>query len=361
MTEAAPPHGRGATVRFAVVGTSLLALTVAHFATDPHQHDVHNLLFKATYLPLILAGLWFGVRGALIWTGVTCGAYVIHLVGQLHGHQSLWVGFLDLGLYNVVALTTAVLSQRRAQALSRAESHARALEENARALLRAEETIRRSERLRGLGELAAGMAHEIRNPLGGIRGAGEVLRRSDTPPDVREEFGALLESEIARLDAVVGNFLEFARPRPAEVADVGVREAVDALMLLLRPEAAKRQVELSNAVAPEVHVHADAGLLRQILLNLVLNAIQIQKGGGRVEISAAESGGSVSVDVTDTGPGVPPQVRDRIFDPYVTAREDGSGLGLAVAVRLATSMDGTLCLLRSAPGDTAFRLVLPAG
>src|SRR6185436_16101661 len=99
----------------------------------------------------------------------------------------------DIGLYFIVAATTGLLSQRRDQALERAEAQARELDANARALLQAEETMRRSERLRALGELAAGMAHEIRNPLGGIRGAAEVLVKPQTSPEARAEFGKLLD------------------------------------------------------------------------------------------------------------------------------------------------------------------------
>src|SRR5439155_20931661 len=200
----------------------------------------------------------------------------------------------------------------------------------------------RSERLRALGELAAGMAHEIRNPLGGIRGAAEVLVKPQTSPEARAEFGKLLDEEVTRLDRVVGNFLDFARPPAAEVARVRPAEVVDAVFLLLAGAAKSRGVATENAVARDVEVGADPDLLRQILLNLCLNAVQAQDGGGLVRVTASRDGDRVLLDVEDRGPGVAPDLRGRLFDPYVTGRAGGSGLGLPIAARLAETMAGRM-------------------
>jgi two-component system, NtrC family, sensor histidine kinase HydH len=343
----------------ATVAVMILVLTSFHFATDAHAISVHDLLFKATFVPLILAGLWFPLRGALAWSALTSAVYLWHVFGDLsaHVHGTLWVG--DIVLYNVVTGVTSFLSQRRAEALSQARRQARDLEENARALLRAEETLRRGERLRAMGELAAGLAHEIRNPLGGIQGAAEVLRREDSPREVAEEFWTLLESEVARLDGVVANFLQFARPPTPDVSSVRLRDLVSAVFLLLRPEAGRREIVCDNAVDQGVLVRADESLLRQILLNLMLNAVQVQSSEGRIRVSAQVDPERVVVDVADRGPGVPERLRDSLFDAYVTGRSEGTGLGLAVAVRLATSMRGCLELVSTGEAGSTFRVVLP--
>ncbi len=343
----------------AIIAIMIATLTAFHFATDVHAVAVHDLLFKATFVPLILAGLWFPPRPALTWSALTSVVYFWHLFGGLsgHAHNTLWVG--DIVLYNVVTAVTSVLSQRSANALAQARRHSRDLETNARALLRAEETLRRGERLRAMGELAAGMAHEIRNPLSGIQGAAEVLRREDSPREVAEEFGALLESEVARLDSVVANFLEFARPPKPDVSSVALHDLTAAVFLLLRPEAKRREIVCENAVAPDVVVRADESLLRQILLNLMLNAVQVQSDGGLIRVSARIETERVVVDVEDRGPGVPTEMRDSLFDAYVTGRSEGTGLGLAVAVRLATSMRGSLEVASTGASGSTFRVVLP--
>ncbi len=349
--------------KLAVVAGSLLALTVVHFTTSPHWHALHEFLFKVTFLPLLLAGLWFHVRGGLIASLLTSAVYLVHLFTQLAGagHHSMQAAVGDIFLYNVVAFTTGFLASRHAQELQRAETQARELEQNARALLQAEETIRGSERLRALGELAAGMAHEIRNPLGGIRGAAEVLRKPDTRADAREEFGALLDGEVARLDRVVGNFLDFARPPAPETSPVRPAEVLDSVFLLLGAEARRHEIALESTVPRELSVRADPDLLRQVLLNLSLNAVQVQqgRGGGRVRVTAARDGDLVALDVEDRGPGVAESIRDRLFDPYVTARAGGSGLGLPIAARLADSMGGRVMLRSTGPDGTVFRVTLP--
>lgn len=351
-------------MKAALIAGTLLVIAALHVASDPMQMDLHNFLFKVTYVPLVLAGWWFHLRGGLITSAVMSVFALTHYFTQLSGHamhHPLWSLVADLCLYVIVAVTTGLLSERRDQALARAEAQARELEANARALLSAEEAMRRSERLRALGELAAGMAHEIRNPLGGIRGAAEVLVKPETKPDARAEFGKLLDDEVTRLDRVVGNFLDFARPPAAEVARVRPAEVVDAVFLLLAGEARGRGVTTENAVARDVEVRADADLLRQILLNLCLNAMQAQSGGGRVRVAASRDGDRVFLDVEDGGPGVAADLRGRLFDPYVTGRAGGSGLGLPIASRLAETMSGRVELLRTGETGSVFRVTLPAG
>jgi signal transduction histidine kinase len=357
----APPAARSrSAVRAAAVALSLAALTAAHYLTPHHAISVHDLLFKVTFLPLIVAGLWFRPRTALAFSAATSAAYLVHVFLDLAhaGHGSLWVG--DVVLYNVVALVTSILSQRRADALARMQAQARQLEENTRALLTAEETIRRTERLRSVGELASGMAHEIRNPLSGVRGAAEVLAKEDTAPAARREFAHLLEEEVARLDKVVRNFLDFARPPRAEAASVPVKDVVSAVLLLVVGEARSRDVLLDDLSPPALAARADADLLRQVLLNVVLNALQAQPRGGRVRVTASSADGSVRIDVEDAGPGVPDALRRTLFDPYVSGREGGTGLGLAVASRLMETMQGSIALAATGPQGSTFRLTLPA-
>ena len=347
--------------KLALVTGCLLVIAALHVFSDPMEHDFHNFLFKVTYVPLVLAGWWFHLRGGLVASGVMSVFSLTHYFVQLSGHHTIGSVVADLCLYFIVAVTTGLLSQRRDHALARAEAQARELEQNARALLSAEEAMRRSERLRALGELAAGMAHEIRNPLGGIRGAAEVLVKPGTKPEARAEFGKLLEDEVARLDRVVANFLDFARPPAAEIAHVRPADVVDAVFLLIAGTARANGVATENAVARDIEVRGDADLLRQILLNLCLNAVQAQPDGGVVRVTATRDGDRVLLDIADRGPGVTPDLRDRLFDPYVTGRDGGSGLGLPIASRLAETMSGSVVVARTGADGSVFRVTVPSG
>lgn len=357
----APATGLATRAKLTCVVGSLLALSAAHVTAPPHWHEFHSMLFNVAFVPLILAGIWFHVRGAVVAGALTSVMSLTHLFLQLGpGHSmSLKSTVLLIVLYNVVAFTTGVLSERREHALARSEAHAEALERNARALIHAEEVIARSERLHALGELAAGMAHEIRNPLGGIRGAAEVLARDSTPKEIRREFGQLMESEVGRLDRVVRNFLQFARSAPANVDAVRAADVVESVLLLLRADARRSGILLDHDVPQDVTVLADPDLLRQVLLNVALNAIQAQPAGGLVHVSARSLGDSVELRVEDQGRGIPSQLRESMFDAFVTTRPDGSGLGLPIAYRLTKSMGGHVDLVATGPTGTTFRIVLP--
>ena len=372
MAPACPPHGPAslrqdggarvddmdrAGLKPAAIGLALLGLTVAHFVTPAERHAIHEVLFKATYLPVILAGLWFGMRGALAASGLTAGLYLVHIFGQLAGHGShgLWTVLFDVGMFSAMSMVAGVLSDRRQQARREAEGRADELRETTRVLLRAEEELRRAERLRSLGELAAGLAHEIRNPLGGIKGAGEILARDGCPPETREEFRGVLISEIERLDRIVENVLRFARPQEGECASVELRSELEKVFLLLRARAKRGAIEFGLEVPAGLTVRAAPDLLRQVLLNVCLNALQAMPEGGRL-LARASAGPPISLEIEDTGPGMPAEIRHRIFDPFVTGRPEGTGLGLATSYRIMQSLGGRIDVSRTGPEGTVMRI-----
>ncbi len=344
-----------------MVAGLILFLSLAHFLASPHDAQLHGFLFKATFLPLVLAGLWFGLRGALVASAVTAAIYLVHVWVQLVPAECHDTGAIvaDVGLLIVLALIAGVLSDRRVEALDRERARAEELEGANRRLLRAEEALRRSDRLRALGELSAGLAHEIRNPLGGIRGAAEILVREDTSPQARGEFADVLRAEVARLDRVVAGFLDFARPPQGKREPVDVGSEARTVGLLVAGQARSAGVCLEVRAPEGVLADGDGDLLRQALLNLVLNAMQAAGPGGSVRI-AVKARDPVAVEVVDDGSGVPPELAQSLFDPFRSGRPEGTGLGLALAHRLMESMGGNVKLTETGPEGTRMVLELPA-
>ncbi len=222
-----------------------------------------------------------------------------------------------------------------------------------------------TEKLAAVGTMTAGLSHEIRNPLNAAALQLSVLeRRLRRLPEGQQ--GPLLEplllvrDEIRRLDHILEDFLQFARPREfrPESVDVGplLRRVVD----LLSGQAETRKVKLelvgAEAVAP---VAGEEERLRQVLINLALNALDATPAGGSVLLSAGEDPGRVWITIDDSGPGIPPELRDRIFEPFFTTKAEGSGLGLSIVHAIVTQHEGTLEVGTSPGGGARFILRLP--
>jgi signal transduction histidine kinase len=225
-----------------------------------------------------------------------------------------------------------------------------------------EELVAR-ERLAALGEAAAVVSHEVRNPLGAILNAVSILRR-DPSGTTRTNVVSMIEEEVLRLDQLVGDLLAFARPLEARVGRVDPEALVNEALEQLRAQ----HPELNVTVVPNLQalpapgLRADPVLLQLALSNLLRNAVQASPPGGQVELRV-EPGKDASVDlvVEDAGPGVAEHLRGRIFEPFFTTRATGSGLGLAVVQRVAHAHKGTVSVDRGNLGGAAFRLSIPRG
>ncbi|HEX8909763.1 MAG TPA: ATP-binding protein, partial [Anaeromyxobacteraceae bacterium] len=227
-------------------------------------------------------------------------------------------------------------------------------------LARAQDQLVRQERLAALGQLAAVVAHEVRNPLGVVFNSLGALRRAVPAQGDARMLLDIVGEEAERLNRIVGDLLDFARPsRPAVRPEPLGPIVEDALQAALAGDT--RGVKVERALPAELpHVPMDARLLRQALVNLVVNAVQAMgAGGGTLTVRArAERDGAV-LEIEDTGPGIPEDVRHRIFEPFFTTKAAGTGLGLAVVKRIVDDHHGTIETRRATAGGTVFAIRLP--
>lgn len=218
-----------------------------------------------------------------------------------------------------------------------------------------ESEVKRQEKLAALGSMAAGIAHEIRNPLGSISGSLQLLtQRGSLDDDERQLFGIALR-EIDRLNKLVSDFLQYARPQRRPAGPLAARPLVDEVLEGLRNAASGAAFE--NRVPEGVTLLADAHSFKQVILNLLLNAAQA--GARHVIVSATAAEGRVRVDVEDDGPGIAAEALPRLFEPFFTTRPDGVGLGLAIVYRLMEELQGSV-RVESSPGRTVMHLFFPA-
>lgn len=364
---------RSALWRGAVIAALGGGLLLAHYATPTHSHTPHDVYDRLLYIPIVLAAFWFGVAGGLTTSLLVTFAYAPHFLFDLGG-DPLGHGLgrtFELWNWNLVALITGWLSQRLRRERDRAEATARErqqalsdLSERTRQVLEAEGQLRHADRLATLGKLAANLAHEIRNPLGSIRGTAEILADHFQPGQREHEFLTILQREVTRLNAVLTNFLEFARGQSlsgfAASGTSTVEEAITTVSHLLEQELAKREVILElRAVSPGLTVPIPAQQLTQLLLNLVLNAAQATPRGGSICITTESRDAQATICVEDSGPGIPAEIREKAFQPFFTTREDGTGLGLSIVQRIAQRAGGRAEVGESRLGGALLRIVLP--
>jgi two-component system sensor histidine kinase PilS (NtrC family) len=221
--------------------------------------------------------------------------------------------------------------------------------------------VRRADRLAVVGGLAAGLAHEIRNPLASMCGSIEILGSSPGLDEQERRLMQVVQSEAERLEGLVREFLSFARPVSPALEALEGSAAVAETMELFRPQLAERGIEVSVRAAAPVWLRADPRQLRQVLWNLLGNAADATPRGGRVEIRLFASGEHGVLEVADTGEGIAEEDLQRIFDPFFTTKERGTGLGLAIVHRIVEAHGGEVSV-RSDPGQgSTFRVVLPRG
>lgn len=230
--------------------------------------------------------------------------------------------------------------------------------------------MKERERLAALGEMAAGLAHEIRNPLGAIKASAQYLVEPGTESNPADrEFLDIIVEETDRLNRVVGAFLDYARPSTGDARAIDVRDAVDRTLKLLGAELSATGTRLSVEEDPAMpKVRIDAERFRQVLLNLIRNAVEAMGNGGELrirvttnEVARGSAGTSwVELQVHDTGPGIPPEVAKHLFVPFVTTKDRGTGLGLAISQRIVAGAGGHIDV-RTEPGKgTTFTVRLPA-
>ncbi|MHC4859560.1 MAG: sensor histidine kinase [Planctomycetota bacterium] len=342
--------------RPAILAAVILAVSLAHYLTPTGEHGSHALhaFYRWFYhLPIILAAFWYGIRGGMAACGAVTGLYLPHVLFQWHGGSAdQW---LEIVLYNLVGIVTGVLSQRQRNSFA-------ALKEKTQVLVETEEQLRAADRLAALGQLSAGLAHEVKTPLASIRGAAEILG-SGTAKDVEQkEFSEILLREVDRLNRVVIRFLDFARPTEDESRDADLGSAVDEILNLVRLEAAREKVEVETDLADGLpRVKVDPEQLKQVILNLVMNALQAMENGGTLEVTTKLASGKVQLTVADTGEGIPDEIRDRVLDPFYTTRPRGTGLGLSIVQKILLNHGAELDLRRREPGGTMAVVTFQAG
>ena len=226
-------------------------------------------------------------------------------------------------------------------------------------LERSKENLTRAAKLAVVGEMAAAMSHEVRTPLGILRSSAQLLMREPTLSEEGREVCGFIISETERLNRLVTTLIDSARPRAPEFSPVDISELARHTSAMLAIQAQKKNISLYCEDTPPAIASCDAEQITQVILNLLLNAIQVLPEGGHITMQVSSHADNVLLTVADDGPGVPEDQRKQIFDPFFTQRAGGIGLGLAVVRQIVLAHHGEISVHESAMHGAEFRLKLP--
>jgi signal transduction histidine kinase len=340
-----------------------------------HTRDVapiQSSYWPVFFVPVTTAAIYFRPLGTLLWTAATSAAYCAYLIPALKQFELGWQGLSELLLRNLffflVAMTVNRFVMESRVQVRRYQLLSESLAEANRNLRQAQEDARRAERLAALGQLSAGLAHEIRNPLGVIKGSAEILKEKLTGAnELARELAGYIYTEVNRLSSLVGRFLDFARPSQLNVRAEELPELLERCLKAVAQQSQNATIKVVKEYAePLPRALVDADVCEQVFTNLISNAFEAMSDDGQLTIRIhtaqkySEPAAELAVEIADTGPGVPEEMKEQIFNPFYTTKKSGVGLGLAIVSKIVDAHGGAVKLV-SAPGQGAcFRVTLPA-
>lgn len=314
-------------------------------------------------LPVMSAATSLGLAGLVAAVVLACGAYLSLVLFVPPGYfVSEWpVVILRETTFPIAGFLTYELLEANRAATRRAERAAEALAEANRNLQEAEAQVRRSERLAALGQLSAGLAHEIRNPLSTIKGSAEMLLKDvDTNGALAHELAGFISTEVDRTNALVTRFLDFARPLTLRLEETEITEVIDEAAAQVEKHTPPLDVSIYKNYSPDIPAFLlDRQLIERVFYNLVLNAAQASPPQGSVTVKTRQVGDTVEVDVIDRGSGIAPKDRESIFNPFFTTKSSGVGLGLAIVSKIVDEHGGQITVESEPGAGSVFRVFLP--
>jgi len=334
---------------------------VLGFIIIGYTNGIKSNYWLVLLLPVVSAGSLMGILGTLIFTAAASAAYLSFLLFVNFSELPVeWpVLFLRIMLLAMVGNLANILAE---DLRIQSRNYRLAAEQLADANLHiqeVEEAARRSDRLAALGQLSAGLAHELRNPLGTIKASAEMLARQvSSENEVAREVAGFISSEVDRTNSLVTRFLHFARPLQVRLEKADLAQMLDRAIAAAEREA--NNVAIYKNYDPEIPPFPfDAELMERVIYNLVVNAAQASPPGGAVTVKTRAAGGTVEIAVIDRGQGIDPKNIGSIFNPFFTTKASGVGLGLAIVSKIVDEHGGKIAV-ESEPGrGSVFRVLLP--
>ncbi len=332
-----------------IAGTT--ALTVAiHYGLilEPlfgHSVWVHAIHSRLCYIPIVMAASWYGLLGGLV-SATAISLLIQPYIFLLNSpHVDISSEVVEIVFYFALAFLSGGFADREKR--NRKQQEATQLQ------------LERSHKFSLIGQMAAGVAHEIKNPLASIKGAVEILGSGDAGDMERKEFQQIIVKEIKRIDTTVQEFLDFARPKEVQLKRIDLSEIVHSSIRQLENQVRQAGMEFDAHIANGLMTMADPEKIHQVIINLVLNAVQASQPGQNIMVNLAAKGSYAVITVQDHGEGLSAEDTERIFEPFFTTKVHGIGLGLAIVKSIIERHKGDIKVEGTPGKGTSFMVLIP--
>jgi len=348
-------------IRIGLVLASIVLASTVHYVTPPSVYLWHVVFQRIYYLPIVFAAISFGWQGGVAAAILSALSYIPHIaMAWEQSPEYRETQYAEIVIFFLVGIVTGLLADREQEQKRQLEQMADQLSKLYRELQDSFEQLKRADRLSAIGQLSASIAHEIRNPLASIEGAVNVLSKPETDEEVRHEFREIIRKECRRLNQLLTNLLDFARPRMPQYREAEVGQLLDSVISLVVHAAGQSGVSLRKDLSADLpRLECDSEQLQQVILNLVMNAIQAMPSGGEVSLAVRQRDSNIQIEVTDQGVGIAEEDLGKIFDPFFSTKKGGTGLGLSVAHRIVSQHNGALTAKRNADKGMTFSVLIP--
>jgi signal transduction histidine kinase len=354
---------RGAYLKSTLIILLILLTTVLHYRTGTEHRYLHELYQRFYYIPILLAAYWYGPLPGVI------AAFSVSLLYLYHIEKD-WTKlpvyafnqYAEIVMYHAVALVIGFLSLRDRRQREKLEKMSQELAQAYDRLQKTFDQLRRADRLAALGQLSAGIAHEIRNPLGSIKGSIEILENEISSDNPKHEFIQIIKEETARLNSIIAEFLRFARPPKPSIESISLNNLIESTLVLFEKQETPTQVEIHKHLDVRLpSINLDPDQMRQVLLNVILNSMQAMPEGGVLDVRSGLDDERLRavIEISDTGAGIDEENLERVFDPFFTTKPQGTGLGLAISHQLVQNHNGKISVRNNPDRGATFRIELP--
>jgi signal transduction histidine kinase len=332
-----------------------------------------------------MAAFQFGIRGGLGVAIAVSILYLPHIMLHWGGLvENNLLRFMQIVLYNVIGYLTGVKAQSEKEETIKFKKTAQQLEQSLNTvsqqsdkLVELEEQLRQTDRLAVIGELTSSLAHEVRNPLGSIRGAVEIIIDENTRKDKKNEFSKILVDETERMTNVLENYLSFAKKKKQQNSEYVFQEIIQNVVMMLSTQARKKEIKIILSQPDDlIMMKGDPNDIWQILMNVILNAIQAMEDGGVIDLKLSysdeiksspnkedstsnEFDRFLNLTISDNGPGISKDDLEKIFKPFYTTKINGSGLGLAIVKRIIDGNNWTIDVTSTENSGTKIVVIIP--